>query len=224
MSQLTFSQRFALSWHFSFYPAGLPYTEILERYKHSSSMGYADAFTLQNRVNKDIDPIELVSQIITMANQLSYQRVVDAENRSWYVAIDFFFSDYENPDVLIEAVKNQEDMPNWAFIWEPFELTPWYVLCDHVASLAKVVEEAILKAEAESHYLERTDFMSWYRSESMTDLLTPSDRGEIFSSVLLGGSDISKELLDGLLMDYEVSHLVVTECPVPQIVPTLMAQ
>ena len=55
--------------------------------------------------------------------------------------------------------------------------------------------------------MNREEFMSFFRDDEKLNTLTPDDRVEIFSQILLGGADINKDLLDELLSDYEVSHL-----------------
>ncbi|HAV12832.1 MAG TPA: hypothetical protein DCX06_04955 [Opitutae bacterium] len=53
--------------------------------------------------------------------------------------------------------------------------------------------------------------MDCFRDDTMLNQLTPDDRIEIFSQVLTGSSDITKELLDELLRDYSVGNLEVIE-------------
>ena len=47
--------------------------------------------------------------------------------------------------------------------------------------------------------------------DELNEALTPDDRVEIFLTVLQGGSDVTKGLLDELLAEYEVTGLEVTE-------------
>jgi len=68
----------------------------------------------------------------------------------------------------------------------------------------------IMKSDTKE--ISRQDFMDSFRDDKMLNQLTPDDRIEIFSQVLTGSSDITKELLDGLLSDYSVSGLEVVEC------------
>ena len=53
----------------------------------------------------------------------------------------------------------------------------------------------------------RNDVMNFLRNEESLNTLSPDDRIEIFRTILLGSSDISKELLDDLLSDYDITHL-----------------
>ena len=53
----------------------------------------------------------------------------------------------------------------------------------------------------------REDFMTFFRDDEKLNLLTPDDRAEVFSQILLGDSDFTKEFLDKVLSDYSVSHL-----------------
>jgi hypothetical protein len=58
----------------------------------------------------------------------------------------------------------------------------------------------------------RQDFMDFLRDDAMLNQLTADDRIEIFTQVLTGSSDITKQLLDQLLSDYSVGGLLVVEC------------
>lgn len=51
----------------------------------------------------------------------------------------------------------------------------------------------------------REDFMAFFRLN--LDLLTPDDRIEIFSTIMLGADDFTYDLLDGIFKDYSVEHL-----------------
>lgn len=57
--------------------------------------------------------------------------------------------------------------------------------------------------------INREDFMQFFRDDEKLNELTPDDRNEIFRTILLGSSDISKELLEELVSDYCVSNLKV---------------
>jgi hypothetical protein len=57
----------------------------------------------------------------------------------------------------------------------------------------------------------RQDFMNFFRDDEKLNLLSPDDRIEIFSQILLGSSDFTKERFDHILRDYNVSHLDVVE-------------
>lgn len=57
--------------------------------------------------------------------------------------------------------------------------------------------------------MERQDFMSFFRNDEKLNTLSTDDRIEVFSSILSGGSDITTELLQGLLQDYGVDDIVV---------------
>ena len=51
--------------------------------------------------------------------------------------------------------------------------------------------------------------MEFFRDDEKLNELTPDDRLEIFESILIGGSDITKELLEDLISDYSVCNLKV---------------
>jgi hypothetical protein len=57
----------------------------------------------------------------------------------------------------------------------------------------------------------REDFMEFFRNDEMLNMLSIDDRIEIFSSILLGNLDFTKQLFDTIFSDYEVSHLEVIE-------------
>lgn len=59
--------------------------------------------------------------------------------------------------------------------------------------------------------ISRDQFMAFFRSNDSVNTLSVADRKEVFSTILLGGSDITKQLLDSVINDYCVENLQVTE-------------
>lgn len=57
----------------------------------------------------------------------------------------------------------------------------------------------------------REEFMMFFRNDEKLNELTPADRDEIFRTILLGSSDITKSLIDDVLSDYGVCGLEVVE-------------
>ncbi len=57
----------------------------------------------------------------------------------------------------------------------------------------------------------RYEFMQFFRDTEKLNELTPDDRVEIFQTILLGSSDITKDLLNGIIGDYSVDNLEVIE-------------
>lgn len=57
----------------------------------------------------------------------------------------------------------------------------------------------------------REDFMNFFRDDEKLCELTVDDRLEIFRYVLIGSSDLTKELLDEMLSDYSCSHLEIID-------------
>lgn len=53
----------------------------------------------------------------------------------------------------------------------------------------------------------RENFMKFFRNTEKLNELTPDDRIEIFRTILLGSSDLTKELLNEILADYSVDNL-----------------
>jgi hypothetical protein len=59
--------------------------------------------------------------------------------------------------------------------------------------------------------ISRDQFMDFFRNNDSVNTLSVSDRKEVFSTILLGSSDITKKLLDSILNDYCVENIQVTE-------------
>jgi hypothetical protein len=57
----------------------------------------------------------------------------------------------------------------------------------------------------------REDFMKFFRDEEKLNELTVDDRIEVFKTILLGSSDLTKDLLNEILSDYSVSNLEIIE-------------
>lgn len=57
----------------------------------------------------------------------------------------------------------------------------------------------------------RDEFMSFFRNDETLNTLSVEDRIEVFSSTLLGSSDFTKELLEGVLNDYCVDNLKIVK-------------
>jgi hypothetical protein len=57
----------------------------------------------------------------------------------------------------------------------------------------------------------RDDFMTFFRDDESLNMLSADDRVEVFSTILTGSSDFTKELFDEILRDYCVSNLKVIE-------------
>jgi hypothetical protein len=59
--------------------------------------------------------------------------------------------------------------------------------------------------------ISREDFMAFFRNNESLNTLSPDDRIEIFSTILLGNSDFKKPLFDEIFSDYGVENLEVVE-------------
>mgnify|MGYP001055465255 CR=1 FL=1 len=57
--------------------------------------------------------------------------------------------------------------------------------------------------------ISRAEFMQFFRDDEKLNELTPDDRVEVFRTILLGSSDLTKELLEAIITDYSVSSLQV---------------
>jgi len=51
------------------------------------------------------------------------------------------------------------------------------------------------------------DFMAFFRDDAMLNQLTADDRFEIFSQIMQGSSDFSKDMLDEVLSSYNVCNV-----------------
>jgi hypothetical protein len=57
--------------------------------------------------------------------------------------------------------------------------------------------------------IKREEFMQFFRDDEKLNELTVDDRIEIFRTILIGSSDITKELIANVLTDYSVSNIKV---------------
>jgi hypothetical protein len=79
------------------------------------------------------------------------------------------------------------------------------------------IENGLNKIKNEPKVIDRDDFMEFFRgeepdgSDDLLNQLSVDDRIEIFSQIMLGSSDFTKELLDTVLSDYDVDNLEVVE-------------
>ena len=59
--------------------------------------------------------------------------------------------------------------------------------------------------------IKRENFMKFFRDDEKLNELSADDRVEIFKTILVGSSDLTKDLLDEILEDYSVSNLEIIE-------------
>jgi hypothetical protein len=59
--------------------------------------------------------------------------------------------------------------------------------------------------------MNREDFMDFFRNDEKLNTLSADDRVEIFLQILQGSSDITKELLNELIFDYDVHNLRISQ-------------
>jgi len=55
----------------------------------------------------------------------------------------------------------------------------------------------------------RQEFMDFFRDDDKLNELSPDDRAEIFSTIMLDSSDFSKELIEDIFSDYGVNFKVI---------------
>jgi len=70
--------------------------------------------------------------------------------------------------------------------------------------------------------LGRNEVMEFWRSDEMSEELTTDDRLEIFTSAPIGQGDLSKEMLDGILGDYQVENIKVFDINDEVVLPSLL--
>ena len=61
--------------------------------------------------------------------------------------------------------------------------------------------------------MDREQFMLFFRDDEKLNTITVEDRVEIFRTVLVGSSDLTKELLNELLIDYGMEDINVMWLP-----------
>ena len=59
--------------------------------------------------------------------------------------------------------------------------------------------------------ISRDDFMNFFRDDEKLNELTVEDRIEIFRTILVGSSDLTKDLMNEILGDYCVDNLETIE-------------
>ncbi len=74
-----------------------------------------------------------------------------------------------------------------------------------------LTESNVIGEETSLQIVTRENFMEFFQNDDMLTLFTVDDRIEIFSSILLGDGDFTKELLDQILSDYGVGHLIIID-------------
>ena len=62
-----------------------------------------------------------------------------------------------------------------------------------------------------TNQITRDEFMAFFRNEESINTLSPDDRIEVFSTILLGNSDFKKKLFNEIFSDYCVDHLEIIE-------------
>lgn len=59
--------------------------------------------------------------------------------------------------------------------------------------------------------IDRAQFMQFFRDDEKLNELSVDDRLEIFRTVLVGSSDLTKDLINQVLLDYSVTDVEVIE-------------
>lgn len=68
-----------------------------------------------------------------------------------------------------------------------------------------------LEKITDDNIITREDFMNFFRDDEKLNKLTADDRVEIFRTILIGSSDLTKDLLNDILGDYSVDDLEVID-------------
>lgn len=75
----------------------------------------------------------------------------------------------------------------------------------------KTIKYSNYKKEHNLEKITREDFMNFFRDDQKLNELTNDDRVEVFSTILSGSSNFSKDFLNEILSDYCVDSLEVIE-------------
>jgi hypothetical protein len=59
--------------------------------------------------------------------------------------------------------------------------------------------------------IKKEEFMNFFRDDEKLNSLSNDDRIEIFLQILAGGSDITKDLLNELICDYQVHNIKISQ-------------
>lgn len=122
-----------------------------------------------------------------------------------------------NQDFWIKKIEGNIDPDNE--VNEELKKQGWTILRFWSKEIEKNLLSCVLKIENEIKALKmnfkekisREDFMKFFRDDDKLNQLTVDDRVEIFTTILVGSSDITKELLDNILSDYSVSNLEIID-------------
>jgi hypothetical protein len=57
----------------------------------------------------------------------------------------------------------------------------------------------------------RQDFMNFFRDDEQLNKLSADDKIEIFRTILIGSTDITKELWNEIIIDYSVTNFKVIQ-------------
>ena len=215
MSRLNPAEQFILNWHFAVYPRNRSFDGVLKAYeRYEVDKANEPLVVSHDRYGTSLNRKSEVIVIRFMNTYLWLTRLQDAHQRSWQVAIDFYFDSYDNVAEIRNAVLNSLAKPDGAYLRSEYEFDEWAIICNRMNELSRTVTEQLLTANELARYIDRLDFMGLFRSDELVDQLTTNDRREVFLGILSGKDDITAELLNQLLQDYDVGHLQVIEQPI----------
>lgn len=118
--------------------------------------------------------------------------------------------DFVNTKITTLTTKqlNADDEPNYN--------DELYGATDNFLETLEIIANGLIIIKNQPKSITRYDFMEFFRGvdENGDDLLNQLDtdeRKEIFSQIMLGSDDFTKDLLDSVLSDYCVDNLEVIE-------------
>jgi hypothetical protein len=91
-------------------------------------------------------------------------------------------------------------------IWYEFESLKW---SDHYSDVEDRIDTFVFELVKNNRDLTSVDFMNYFHDDDLLNKLSPDDRIEIFSNILIGSSDFTAELLNSILSNYGVDNLIV---------------
>lgn len=161
--------------------------------KALTSIGFTDE-QISDITNGETEPKAVISER-TIKSLVSRNYICEIEGEDGADEFDKFMcdDDYEKS------------------IWQPFENWDIDSLRSQMQSDLDAIKDAFSSIKFSTESLTREDFMEFWRSDKMSEVLDVEDRLEIFSTAPVSQSDITKDNLDVILADYGVFNLVVNE-------------
>jgi len=123
--------------------------------------------------------------------------------RQYLIDGEYFYPE----KVGIPTLRFHDQLPE-SNSWYEFESVQW---SDRHGSSKERIDAFVIKLAGNNKPMTRDDFMDFFRDVDKLNQLSPDDRIEVFSTILLGSSDFTAELLNSILSDYGIGDLIVID-------------